>query len=61
MEVSVILVLPIALIMLICYLAYLKICDEIREFNKLEDELERQANESEKPYVEPLYRRRFKK
>ena len=61
MEVPVILVLPIALIMLIFYLAYLKICDEVREFNKLEDELERQANESEKPYVEPLYRRRFKK
>ena len=56
-----ILVLPIALIMLICYLAYLKICDEVREFKKLEDEVERQANESEKPYVEPLYRRRFKK
>ena len=61
MEVPVILVLPIALIMLICYLAYLKICDEVREFKKLEDELERQANESEKPYVQPLYRRRFKK
>ena len=61
MEVPVILVLPIALIMLICYLAYLKICDEIREFKKLEDEVERQANEAEKPYVEPLYRRRFNK
>jgi len=61
MEVPVILVLPVALIMLICYLAYLKICDEIREFKKLDDELERQAKESEKPYVEPLYRRRFKK
>ena len=61
MEVPVILVLPIALIMLICYLAYLKICDEVREFKKLEDEIERQANESEKPYVEPLYRKRFKK
>jgi len=61
MSIPVILVLPIALIMLICYLAYLKICDEVREFKKLEDELERQANESEKPYVEPLYRRRFKK
>jgi len=61
MEVPVILVLPIALIMTICYLAYLKICDEVREFKKLDDELERQANESEKPYVEPLYRRRFKK
>jgi len=41
MEVPVILVLPIALIMAICYLAYLKICDDIREFKKLEDELER--------------------
>ena len=61
MEVPVILVLPIALIMLICYLAYLKICDEVREFKELEDEVERQANESEKPYVEPLYRKRFKK
>jgi len=61
MEVPVILVLPVALIMAICYLAYAKICDEVREFKKLEDELERQANESEKPYVEPLYRRRFKK
>ena len=61
MEVPIILVLPIALIMLICYLAYLKICDEVREFKKLEDEVERQANESEKPYVEPLYRKRFKK
>jgi len=61
MSIPVILVLPIALIMLICYLAYLKICDEVREFKKLEDEVERQANESEKPYVEPLYRRRFKK
>ena len=61
MEVPIILVLPVALIMTICYLAYLKICDEVREFKKLDDELERQANESEKPYVEPLYRRRFKK
>jgi hypothetical protein len=61
MSIPVILILPVALIMLICYLAYLKICDEVREFNKLEDELERQANESEKPHVEPLYRRRFKK
>ena len=61
MEVPVILVLPVAFIMTICYLAYLKICDEVREFKKLEDELERQSNESEKPYVEPLYRRRFKK
>ena len=61
MSIPVILVLPVALIMFICYLAYLKICDEVREFKNLEDELERQANESEKPYVEPLYRRRFKK
>ena len=61
MEVPVILVLPIALIMVICYLAYTKICDDVREFKKLEDELERQVNESEKPYVEPLYRKRFKK
>ena len=61
MEVPVILVIPIALFMAICYLAYLKLCDDIREFKELEDELERQAKESEKPYVEPLYRKRFKK
>jgi len=61
MEVPVIFLIPVGLIVAICALAYLKLKDDFKEFKKLEDELERQAKESEKPYVEPLYRRRFKK
>lgn len=61
MEVPVIFIIPVGLIIAVGYLAYAKICDDIKEFKKLEDEVERQAKESEKPYVEPLYRRRKRK
>jgi choline-glycine betaine transporter len=40
-------------------------CDVIKkdytEWKKLEEEVERQAKESERPHVEPLYRKKYGK
>ena len=51
----------ITVIYVIVLFVFLIIRDEYREFKKLEDELHRQADESERPYVEPLYRRKYGK
>ena len=51
----------ITVIYVIALFVFLIIRDEYREFKKLEDELQRQADESERPYVEPLYRRKYGK
>ena len=55
----------IAIIVTVIYViglfVFLIIRNEYREFKKLEDELQRQADESERPYVEPLYRRKYGK
>lgn len=55
----------IAIIITVIYViglfVFLVIRNEYREFKKLEDELQRQADESERPYVEPLYRRKYGK
>lgn len=54
-------VIIISVIYVIALFVFLIIRDEYREFKKLEDEVERQADESERPYVEPLYRRKYGK
>jgi len=51
----------ITVIYVIALFVFLIIRDEYREFKKLEDEVQRQADESERPYVEPLYRRKYGK
>jgi len=54
-------VIIVSVIYVIALFVFLIIRNEYREFKKLEDELQRQANESERPYVEPLYRRKYGK
>lgn len=51
----------ITVIYVIALFVFLIIRDEYREFKKLEDEVQRQADESERPYVEPLYRKKYGK
>lgn len=55
----------IAIIVTVIYViglfVFLIIRNEYREFKKLQDELQRQADESERPYVEPMYRRKYGK
>ena len=51
----------ITVIYVIALFVFLIMRNEYREFKKLEDELQRQANESERPYVEPMYRRKYGK
>ncbi len=54
-------VIIISVIYVIALFVFLIIRNEYREFKKLEDEVQRQADESERPYVEPLYRRKYGK
>ncbi len=49
----------VTVIYVIVIFVFLFFRNEYRELKK--DELQRQADESERPYVEPLYRRRDKK
>ncbi len=61
MELPLIIALPIIIIGFFFWLAWQIIKKDYRNFKKLTDELERQAEESERPHIEPLYRRRYKK
>jgi hypothetical protein len=54
-------VIIVSVIYVIALFVFLIIRNEYREFKKLEDEVQRQADESERPYVEPLYRRKYGK
>lgn len=51
----------VTVIYVIVIFVFLFFKNEYREFKKLEDELQRQADESERPYVEPMYRRKYGK
>ena len=54
-------VIIVSVIYVIALFVFLIIRNEYREFKKLEDELQRQADESERPYVEPMFRRKYGK
>lgn len=49
----------VTVIYVIVIFVFLFFRNEYREFKK--DELQRQADESERPYVEPMYRRKYGK
>lgn len=49
----------VTVIYVIVLFVFLFFRNEYREFKK--DELQRQADESERPYVEPMYRRKYGK
>ncbi len=61
MTLPIIIAVPVAVLFSIIYFAGQIIYKDFKEWKKLEDEVEKQANESERPHIEPMYRRRHKK
>lgn len=60
MSLPIIIAVPVAVLFSIIYFAVQIIYKDFKEWKKLEDEVEKQANESERPHIEPLYRRKKK-
>lgn len=61
MELPVIIAIPASIIIGIIIFAIKIIVKDYIDWRKTEEELERQVRDSEKPHIEPLYRRRYKK
>lgn len=61
MGIPIIIALPIGILGFFIWIVVHNIKDEYREWKKLEDELEKQAKESERPHIEPMYRKKYGK